>query len=546
MSSAHIGHFTCSAALALGLVCGLSACQKDDPPPEQVQLEPGAECDPTVLPVAETEDPEDDKDPQPICAPGLACDPLAEGDGYVCGTALSIRGRVTDSATGEGIEAALLAAFNELGEPVTDVVATDSCGDYILPVSVKRKADGSYAESLQWTLSVSARDYQPFPTGLRPALPIDMADAAPAPEPVDPEAEKEDDADGDEKTHVPEAVNNSATSVSLISLGAAAQGVAISGTIGADAAGTLVVAEGGPVPAPYAIADASGAYTLFNVPAGAVTIRGYRQNVEITPAAVTVGGEDLVDVDLAVVTTDPAMLATVSGDLNIVDPGDGSVTSVVLVPASVFNAPLERGPVPLGLRDPPPPGAPDVGGSFSLAGVPSGTYKVLVAFENDFLVRDPDEGIAGTQIQEITVEAGKPIAVADAFKVTGALTIVGPGKDRPEEVEAMPTFTWVDDSSEEGYDLVVFDALGNIQWETEVPSGNGGNVTLPYGGPALQNGMYYQFRVTAWRQVQDDRRNISRTEDLRGVFVHGEAPPLAECVAEEDPTGGSESGSSGE
>lgn len=541
MSPAHIGPLLCSAALVLGL----TACQKDEPPPEQELLEPGAACDPTVLPVADTPDPEDDKDPQPICAPGLVCDPVIDSEDFVCGTALSIRGRVTDSATGEGIEAALLAAFNERGEPVTDVVATDSCGDYTLPVRVKRKPDGSYAESLQWTLSVSARDYQPFPTGLRPALPIDMADAAPAPEPVDPEAEKEDDADGDAKTYVPEAVNNSATSVALISLGAGAQGVAISGTLGREAAGALVVAEGGPAPAPYAIADASGAYTLFNVPAGAATIRAYRQNLEVTPAAVTVAADDLVDVDLAVVTTDPAMLATVTGDLNIVDPGDGSVTSVVLVPASVFNAPLERGPVPLGLRDPPPPTAPDVGGAFSLAGVPGGTYKVLVAFENDFLVRDPDEGIAGTQIQEITVEAGKPVAVAEAFKVTGALTIVGPGKDRPEEVEATPTFSWVDDSSEEGYDLVVFDALGNVQWMTEVPSGNGGEVTLPYGGPALQSGMYYQFRVTSWRLVQDERRNISRTEDLRGVFVHGEAPPLAECVAEDDPTGGSDSSGSG-
>jgi hypothetical protein len=165
---------------------------------------------------------------------------------------------------------------------------------------------------------------------------------------------------------------------------------------------------------------------------------------------------------------------------------------------------------------------------------------VLVAFENDFLVRDPDEGIAGTQIQEVTVAAGQMTAVPDAFKVTGSLDIVGPGKDRPEAVEAAPAFTWVDDSSEEGYDVVVFDALGNIVWEVEAPAGNGGNVTLDYGGPALEPGMYYQFRVTAWRVIQGERRNISRTEDLRGVFFTGEAPPAPECTVE-DSTGGDDS-----
>ncbi|MFZ6178457.1 hypothetical protein [Nannocystis pusilla] len=535
MPDSSIGNLAGVAVIALAL----AGCQKEEeeePLPEQPKLTAGATCDPAVRPVEETPETEDDADPQPICAPGLACEPLADGEGHVCGTALSLRGRVTDSASGSGIEGALVAALGELGEPVTDVVATDACGDYDLPVSVRRKADGSYAESLKWTLSVSARDYQPFPTGLRPALPIDLSDAAPAPEPVE-------DEDAEVEAQAPDVVDNAATHVALLSLGADAAGVTIAGTLGEGTAGTLVIAEGAATPAPYAIADASGAFTLFNVPAGAVTIRGYRQDLEVEPQAITVGTSDLADVAPSVITTDPAMLATVTGDLNIVDPGAGTVTSVVLVPASVYNEQLERGPVPLGLRDPPPPAAPDVSGSFSLTGVPSGTYKVLVAFENDQLVRDPDEGIAGTQVQEIVVERGQATAVPESFKVTGALEIVGPGKERPEEVEATPTFRWVDDSSEEGYDLVVFDALGNVTWEAEVPAGNGGEVSFAYAGPALQAGMYYQFRVTSWRLVQDERRNISRTEDLRGVFFHGEGQPVAECEVPEETAGESSSSS---
>lgn len=519
------------------VLLGLSGCKPDEPPPspEQPLLDPGAACDPTILPASQTDDPEDDKDPQPVCAPGLACEPLAAGDGYVCGAALSIQGRVTDSATGLGIDGALIAALNEIGEPVTDVVASNSCGDYVLPVSVRRNPDGTRAESLKWTLSVSARNYQPFPTGPRPALPIDLADAVPGPA---PEVDAEEDSAGDATTtYPPDIIHNAATSVALISLGPGAGGVTVRGSLGEGSAGTLVVAEGALVPAPYAIADRSGAYTIFNVPPGAATIRGYRQNLAVEPADVMIGASDLADVDLTVITTDPAMLATVTGDANLVDPGQGTATSVVLVPASVYNDALERGPVPLGLRDPPPPTAPDVSGAFSLAGVPSGTYKVLVAFENDFLVRDPDEGIAGTQIQEITVDGGGSVAVPASFKVTGSLDIVGPGKERPEAVEPTPSFVWADDSSEDGYDVVVFDALGNIVWEVEIPGGKGGNITVDYAGPALKPGMYYQFRATSWREVQNKRLYISRTEDLRGVFVHGEAPPLAECTPE-DPTDG--------
>lgn len=520
--------------VVLGVGCG-----KDEPEPlpEQPLLVPGDACDPAVVPAAQTEDPEDDKDPQPVCAPGLACAPRADGDAHVCGAELAIAGRVTDATTGVALAGALVVAFNENGEPVTDVVATDACGDYRLPVTVLREANGEFAETLKWTLGVSARDHQPFPTGLRPALPIDMSDAAPDPEWMeDPEAEEGD------KSYPASLIQNAATSVALISLGLEASGVTVAGTLGGAGAGALVVAEGAAAPAPYGVADASGAFTLFNVPAGAATIRAYRKGLLSEAKALTVGAEDVAGADLTA-SVDPAQLATVTGTLNIVNAPGGSVTSVVLVPASVYNAALERGPVPLGLRDPPPPAAPDVMGGFALDGVPDGTYKVLVAFENDFLVRDPDTNIAGTQIQEITVAGGAAVTVAEGFKVTEALPIRGPGVDGPEMVEAKPTFVWADDSSEDGYTVAVYDALGEEVWTTELPGANGGDVSLEYGGPALQAGMYYQFRVTSWREVQNERSNISRTEDLRGVFVHGEAPPLPECTVE-DTTGGEESGES--
>jgi len=48
-----------------------------------------------------------------------------------------------------------------------------------------------------------------------------------------------------------------------------------------------------------------------------------------------------------------------------------------------------------------------------------------------------------------------------------------------------------------------------------VPRVTGGEtVDVPYAGPALEVGMYYQFRATSFR----DTGPISQTEDLRGVF----------------------------
>lgn len=517
---------------------GLVGC-KEDPPPEQEELDKGEACDPEAEPVPPGEEAED---APPVCAPGLSCEPVdGTDDDYVCGTSVEIRGLVTDSMSGGGIEGALVAALDETNAPVTDVVATDSCGHYVLPVSVRRTADGEFAETPKWTLNVSAQDYLPFPAGVRPALPLDIATAMPVEEMVEGETDGE--------TIVTDVIENPASSVALIRLPSGETGGAIvSGTVadGEGVAGTLVVAEGGSGPrAPYAIADLSGHYTLFNVPDGEVTIRGYRRGVEVEPTVVMASGEAIEDVHLPLVTADIDDLATLDGSLSIVNAPGGSVTSVVLVPVSVYNEVLERGPVPVGLRVPQPPEVPNVSGAFGFEGVPAGTYKILVAFENDLLVRDPDLGIAGTSILEITIGQGERIDLQDGFKVTEALEVFGPGRDMPEAVDAQPVLTWADDSSEDGYELVVFNALGELVWEQlDLPGSSGSDqVEVTYDGPALEPGMYYQFRVTSWRdQGGGERLYISRTEDLRGVFFTGEAEPAEDCDPEE---AGADSGSSG-
>lgn len=526
----------------------VSACKEEEPPPEPEQLEPGDACDPSVAAPApdEAEEPQDESE-EPACAPGLSCEPTVDGE-YVCGSAVEIRGRVLDALTNDPIEGALVAALDETGAPVTDVVPTDACGDYILPVSVRRNGDGSLAERLKWTLYVAAEDYQPFPTSVRPALPVDTDEAVA--EPVEPE-EGAGDTGGseDEETFDQLVIQTPATTVALLPLDEADQGGAtVMGAIAsASAAGTLVVAEGSAgTRAPYGIADASGNYTVFNVPTGDVNMRGYRIGLELEAASISATDGAVETADLPVVAESMDEMATVSGSLNIVNAPGGSATSVVLVPVSLFDEVLERGPVPFGLRDPGPPEVPDVTSEFNIEGVPTGNYKVLVAFENDSLVRDPDPGIAGTAIQEVAVPMGEVVAVMESFKVTESLEIVGPGRDLPEQVDPMPTLVWADDSSEDRYELVVRDALGNLVWEDlNVPGVSGSDtVEVVYGGPALVEGMYYQFRVTSFKETPSTAP-ISRTEDLRGVFFTGEAPPLEECTVDEGDTGGGTGGTGG-
>jgi hypothetical protein len=162
-------------------------------------------------------------------------------------------------------------------------------------------------------------------------------------------------------------------------------------------------------------------------------------------------------------------------------------------------------------------------GSFTIDGVPDGTYKVLAAFENDDLVRDPDPNIAGTQIVEVTVSGGA-VSLPESFKITEALAVVSPGGgDEPTVVVGTPTLIWADDSSEDYYSVEVFDSSGNILWsDPDVPGVSGSStVSLVYGGPVLQSGRAYQFRATSWRVSggSGDPGPISSTEDLRGVMI---------------------------
>ncbi|MBZ5712274.1 carboxypeptidase-like regulatory domain-containing protein [Nannocystis pusilla] len=482
---------TCGSMLTFGL----AGCQQK----ELDVTEPsdkGGPCDPLVDPA--TAD-------GPHCAEGFVCDPVAgASDTWVCGEPLQIHGTVIDLQTEEPIEGALVNGQDRTGAPLGEIAVTDAMGRYELQVSAPRQPDGELASDINYTLQAFARDYLPFPSGIRVALPIHAAEAA---------------YDAELKVSV---IESPLTTVGLVMLPEELRGgVTVTGTVGGvDPGGTLVVAEGvsGDRVAQYGVSDRTGAYTIFNVQSGAATIRGYRRGLELAAGTAQVAAEDLAAVDLEAVAEGEENLGAVSGSVQIVNAPGGSVTSVVLVPVSVFNATLERGPVPFGLRAPDPGLDPDVEGTFRIPGVPAGTYKVLASFENDRLVRDPDTSIGGTELQEVTVAAGEAVTVDAGFKVTEALAVVAPGAEEPTATSATPTFEFADDSSEKGYLVRVFDVFGELVWENAmVPSVSGSKtVEVPYEGPALTSGLYYQFRAIS---LDGNGVPLSATEDLRGVFL---------------------------
>ena len=135
-------------------------------------------------------------------------------------------------------------------------------------------------------------------------------------------------------------------------------------------------------------------------------------------------------------------------------------------------------------------------------------------------MRDPDTSIGGTAIQRLSV--GTTNVSVPGFKITGALAVRSPGANGPEVVTGTPKFSWADDSSEDGYELTVYDNFGNVVQHTDVARVTGSSdVSTAYTGPALSPG-YYQFRAVSYRTgkaASAPRSYISATEDLKGVFI---------------------------
>lgn len=424
------------------------------------------------------------------CDDNQACE-IVQGGEPTCVAAVVVVGRVFDLETNAGVGGARVVAVDANGAAISFVATSAADGSYTLPIPTARASGGAPAETFTITLRADASGYVTFPSGVRPALPFDTSGAV--------------------LTNGRYEIKSALTDVGLLKLAA---GGPATGTVNGQVASNetnasvLVVAEVDGV-GYTALAGRDGEYTIFNVPAGAANVAAYARGHNYVGKSATVSAGAAVDVDLDL---SDAGASTVSGSVSIVNGQLGEATSVILVVESTFKANIARGETPPGLRAPEPGTVPDVNGAFSITGVPAGRYVVLAAFENDNLVRD-ESGGGGTDIVHQEVVAGQDVTIGDGFKVTGSVDIVGPGAMGPEMVTGAPTFTWLDDSSEDRYAVTVFDSYGNVVWEAGTPKSV---VTLSYAGPELKSGMYYQFRV---QSIKDPSTVISRSEDLKGVFM---------------------------
>lgn len=423
----------------------------------------------------------------------FVCEPV-QGGNSACFAPIYVKGMVFDLATKAPIEGAHVVARDANNAAVSGVAITDPAGNYALRVSGLRDKDGKPL-STKVTLRADADGYLGFPKPPRIALPIELAGAVA----------------GDAGALT---VQSSATDIAMLALQSTTGLGTIKGKVLHDTPrGTLVVAGGatGTGGAATGVADYDGSYTVFNVPAGSVGVRGFKAGLQLEPTSANVEADKITEgVDLKSLGK---ATAVVSGKIELVNPGAGKETSVILAVDETFNDLTAHGEAPPGLRVFP------VVGDFSIPNVPDGKYVVLAAFENDFLVRDPDQAIGGTKIVRISV-AGANIAMSDSFKVTGALDVVGPTDEAV--VSTTPTFEWNDDSGEDHYEIVVYNAFGELMWEDKAIPGVSGDktvkVTYPSAAPAkpLVPGVIYQFRATS---IKQGGTAISRTEDLKGTFL---------------------------
>ncbi len=422
------------------------------------------------------------------CGVGLVCEEV-QGKDPMCLSPVSFKGKVIDALDAKPISGARVVARDANDAAISPVAITAADGTYTLNVPAKRDAQGKPLAA-KLTLRADAAAYQTFPLAPRVALPIDINTA----------------------TGEPPVVQNASTDIALIPLADASGLGSIAGKVVVDAgldlnpAGALVVAGGS-----TGVVDFKGNFVVFNVAAASgVDVRAYAAGLQVESAAVDVAaGKETAGVELHVKA---AATAKVTGSVQIVNGNGFSVTSVVLALKETFVPDAARGEVPKGLR------VGNVTGAYEFVGVPDGNYVILAAFENDGLVRDPDTGIGGTALLDVTIAGGASVT-KEGFKITGALGVESPGKDAIDEIMGTPSFVWEDDSSEGNYEVRLFDAFGKNVWENLAIPGVSGDktVTATYAGPALQPGMIYQFRSTS---IGKDGVPISRTEDLKGVFVY--------------------------
>ena len=261
------------------------------------------------------------------------------------------------------------------------------------------------------------------------------------------------------------------------------------------------------------ITNQEGMYTIYNVPAAAYSVKGWKQGFNSPEASATVNANTGTEnIDLAV--TEDAT-ASLSGSITFLATSNGTVDVTLIDKASRLAIP--------GL-------SVMTDGSYTIDGIPDGSYEAIATFKNDTYVVDPD-WVAKNNPGALDVNV--PGTTQKDFSVTGAVTLTSPTNTYPEatpiEISEMnPTFTWESYSATKGYIFEIQKengetiwggmddaAYGSIKWldEAHVTSPS---YTYPATAPALQVGTVYRWLVYAHSDVNTEGKEHT------GVYPTGD------------------------
>jgi hypothetical protein len=294
----------------------------------------------------------------------------------------------------------------------------------------------------------------------------------------------------------------------------------ISGKVTSGAAGlggALVVADNGST-AYSGLSSTDGSYFIFNIPAGNWNLNAWKQNYTGSTVSATIN----------------AGQQTAGQDINMTSGASGSVTGKVTFLATSgieVDVALVN---PITLEAIPGLAVKTANFSYTITGVPAGTYLARASYNNDNIVMDPDWILKFGQ-PSVTVANS---AVALNFSVTNALQLTSPTNDlsstQPVVASSTPAFTWLAYASTDDYVIEVINASGKVIWGGI--SGTGNNAVRKVYVPKSQLSAVYNFDNSAseplksgeiyrWRiyasKVDNSTlgwRLISSSEDQRGLI----------------------------
>ena len=315
-----------------------------------------------------------------------------------------------------------------------------------------------------------------------------------------------------------ETINNFQLQTSSVTNGGSISGKVTSG--GNALAGALVIAGNG-TNGYSSVTGTDGTYSIYNVPAGTYQVQGFLSNYNSTTlsASVTASTESTGND----ITMTSGATGSVAGAVTFLATNNGEVD------VTLTNV-LTKQTIP-GLV------TKTVGGVYSIAKVPNGTYIIRASYSNDNYVVDPDWILKNGE-PTVTISGN---TVTQNFSVTGAVRLVSPTNDstttKPIEVTgSTPTFTWVAYSSTSDYVIEVSDINGNIIWGGFTK--NGATITKNISIPKSQLSIVFNSDGKAtstlksqntyrWRiySSKDDVSSstgwklISVSEEQRGLFI---------------------------